>query len=368
MDPQPNASAQTDTEVRVSGAIEGAPEGASVRVMADGEVIAQLPAAPAVEVAWRSDTPGSHALYLEVIDVQQKPLARSGLVIVNLVSPTATPLPPTATPEPTPLPVPSATPEAAAAVVSATVTAAAAPVEAASAVVSGTIINARSGPGVTYAILTQLNPDAVLPVTGKSADGQWWQVTVNGAPAWVFGALVKPNASAAAAPVVQAPPPPTAAPVAAATAIPAPSATQNLVALGPTQTPIPAAATADPATAGLPPCNPDNQFWAVRIHKDDGYTFCTPVPLDFVNGNANETIQLRWHIYGIDKLELRVDPRGLDCGLGSSGFKEWVPFKTETFVLNRSHFKRGGYKIGLWATLADGRVQDWGELDFCGTG
>jgi hypothetical protein len=150
-----------------------------------------------------------------------------------------------------------------------------------------------------------------------------------------------------------------------------PAATQALVPVVPvaaSATPAPPAPTADPATAGLPPCNPDNPYWAVRIHKDEGYTFCTPVPLDFVDGNAKDAMPLRWHIYGIERLELRVDPRGLDCGLGRSGFREWVPFKTENYVLNRSHFGRGGYKIGLWATLADGRVQDWGELDFCGTG
>ncbi len=101
------------------------------------------------------------------------------------------------------------------------------------------IVNVRGGPGLTYNIVGAANPGQTFPVIGKSPDGQWWQITYNGQPGWVFGELVTAkNAEnvAVAQNIPVAPPPPTAAPVVVEppTAVPAP------VDPGPTATPEPA--------------------------------------------------------------------------------------------------------------------------------
>ncbi len=89
------------------------------------------------------------------------------------------------------------------------------------------ISNVRGGPGLTYNILGQAPAGQSYPVIGKSPDNQWWQITFNGQPGWVFGELVTARNSenvAVAQNIPVAPPPPTAAPVVVAppTAVPAP--------------------------------------------------------------------------------------------------------------------------------------------------
>lgn len=363
--PKNNSSMPFGSPVQINGEALGIDAATGeVRVMINGSVHARIALTAAIVSEWMPSQPGSHVIHLEAVDAKQAVLARSDIVVVLVEAPAATPAPPASPTVPPAATAPLPTVAATLVVTAADIAPTAAP---ASIVITESFANVRGGPGLNYEILGQVKQGDTAPVTGKSADGQWWQITVNSAPVWVFAQLAQANAAAAAAPVVTAALPPTAA----ATAVGAPAATPALVPIGVSPTPVapasPPTAIADAASAGLPPCNPDNQFWAVKIHKDDGYTFCTPVPIDFVNGNDKDQIMLRWHIYGIDKLELRIDPKGQGCGLGSTGMREWAPFKTETYVINRSHFPKGGYKIGLWATLADGRVQDWGELDFCGT-
>jgi uncharacterized protein YraI len=224
--------------------------------------------------------------------------------------------------------------------------------------------NLRAGPGVNYALIGAATQGAVLPVTGRSVDSAWWQVRSASGPAWVFGELATVSAAARSVAVVAAPPLPTALP----TAVPA---VVTIAAPQPTVAPAPAvAAVAPPADAGLPPCNPDNPWWGVKVHKDDGYTFCVPEQFEFVGPTDGDEIRMKWHIYGVEKLEMRIDPDPNGCseGAGSTPFREFVALKTNDFRLNRRSFKPGGYKIGLWAILPGGREQDWGQLNFCGKG
>jgi hypothetical protein len=131
---------------------------------------------------------------------------------------------------------------------------------------------------------------------------------------------------------------------------------------------VPEVTPTNAAAAGMEPCNENNPHWAVKESKDAGYTFCAAVPFEFVEQTNDGRMLLRWHMYGIEQLELRIDPNGSNCGMGQTGFREIVPFKMDAYELNRRNFPRGGYKIGLWATLPGGRVQDYGELNFCGEG
>lgn len=361
--PQDGAAFAAGLSIAIVGEASGAAI-AEVQIKVNGATVATQPAvngAAAVSLSWLPEQSGQQVIHIEALDAAKTVIARSTLATIRIDAPTATPAPPTPVP-------PTALPTAASATVSPATglpPTAAAPVTP-SLTISNAFANVRSGPGLDFAVLGQVQQGATLPVSGKSADGAWWQVTFNGAPGWLFGELTQPNVAAAGVAVAQAP---TAPPTTAT-----PAATPVLVAVAPPATETPAApaapptATPNPADAGMPPCNPNNPHWAVTESKDPGYTFCAAVPFEFVGETGGQVLTIRWHMYGIEKLELRVDPNGSGCGLGSKGYREWVPFKTENYQLNRQHFPRGGYKIGLWATLADGRVQDYGELNFCGEG
>lgn len=106
------------------------------------------------------------------------------------VAPTPEPVDlPTATPEP-PTPVPTeepatATPEPP------TPTPTATPVPKPEVVVSNPRVNVRSGPGADYPVLGQVLQGQRLEITGRDADGQWWQVCCfEGQSAWVADEVV----------------------------------------------------------------------------------------------------------------------------------------------------------------------------------
>ena len=87
-------------------------------------------------------------------------------------------------------------------------------------------LNVRTGPGTVYPILGVAPPGATSEITGKSADGAWWQVKV---PAqfsstglgWVSASYVIAQ-NTGSVPVVSAPPPPPTVP-----ATPPPAATSG---------------------------------------------------------------------------------------------------------------------------------------------
>jgi uncharacterized protein YraI len=82
-------------------------------------------------------------------------------------------------------------------------------------------LNVRSGPGTNYPVLAVAPPGATGEITGKSADGAWWQVKIptqysSTGLGWVSASYVIPQ-NAGSVPVVAAPPAP---PTVAATAVP----------------------------------------------------------------------------------------------------------------------------------------------------
>jgi hypothetical protein len=64
-------------------------------------------------------------------------------------------------------------------------------------------MNVREQPSQMAAVATTARRGTVLPVLGKSQDGKWFQVDLNGAVGWVLGSLTLPNPAAQAAPVVE---------------------------------------------------------------------------------------------------------------------------------------------------------------------
>jgi uncharacterized protein YraI len=124
--------------------------------------------------------------------------------------------------------------------------------------------NLRWGPGPNYSILTVLQPGDQAPITGRSQDGNWWQVrSAGGQTGWVFTSLVAVRGGTDQVPVVAGPdtngptpippiPPLSTAEVAspsptpAPTATPRPTATASATAAA-TATPAPTATTAPQA-------------------------------------------------------------------------------------------------------------------------
>jgi uncharacterized protein YraI len=60
------------------------------------------------------------------------------------------------------------------------------------------LVDVRSGPGERYLALAAAEPGARFPLLGRSADGRWWRIDLQGQPAWVSAEHVR----AAAAPLV----------------------------------------------------------------------------------------------------------------------------------------------------------------------
>jgi hypothetical protein len=127
---------------------------------------------------------------------------------------------PAAAPEQPPTPVPTATP-----------TPATDP-----AVIVGQNMNVRGGPGTNYSIVGAATAGQRFVITGRNAQGDWWEINYNGRPGWVYGPLVtaQNTGSVTIAANIPAPPPPTNTPV------PAP------------QAPPPAPPPAEPAPAPAP--------------------------------------------------------------------------------------------------------------------
>ncbi|MFN8528909.1 MAG: SH3 domain-containing protein [Anaerolineae bacterium] len=75
-------------------------------------------------------------------------------------------------------------------------------------VVTQTNLNERTGPDTAYPVLRVLPAGSVLPIIGRIASNQWWQVRDGTVFGWVSGAFVLVYGNCALIPIVPAPPPP----------------------------------------------------------------------------------------------------------------------------------------------------------------
>ena len=55
------------------------------------------------------------------------------------------------------------------------------------ATIAADVLNVRSGPGTAYPVVGQAKAGQVYPITGKSANGKWLVVDLNGKQGWVLG-------------------------------------------------------------------------------------------------------------------------------------------------------------------------------------
>lgn len=124
-------------------------------------------------------------------------------------------------------------------------------------------VRVRAGPGTDYPRLGRLAPGEVAPVTGRNADGSWWQIEVAGAGdglGWVIAEFVTLVGTSASVPVIEDVAM-AATDVASTTAVitptltathqpshPTPSPTRAAPSLPETPTPMPTAPSAPTAT------------------------------------------------------------------------------------------------------------------------
>lgn len=119
-------------------------------------------------------------------------------VLVPVAPPTAAPTRVSPTPPPTSTPSPTAT-----ATVAPTVT----PVPAPQILAPGGV-NIRSGPGTNYPVIGGLQANSRAAITGRNADGSWWQIqTGEGQTGWVANSVVQASHTDGVA-IAAAPPPP----------------------------------------------------------------------------------------------------------------------------------------------------------------
>jgi uncharacterized protein YgiM (DUF1202 family) len=137
--------------------------------------------------------------------------------------PTATPVPPTDTPTsvpPTDTPTATQTPEP-------TATPTTTPVPRPQVVADRQGLNVRGGPDTVYPVIGEMAQGETADITGRNAEGSWWQVTLaNGREGWVAASLVTATGPADAVEIAANIPaaPPTATPRPAAAAAPPPAA------------------------------------------------------------------------------------------------------------------------------------------------
>jgi hypothetical protein len=72
--------------------------------------------------------------------------------------------------------------------------------------------NLRTGPGTNFSVQTTVPQNVSVPVTGRTADSSWYQVTFNGLNGWIAASLLAPSC-VQNVPVVNANPPNPANPV-----------------------------------------------------------------------------------------------------------------------------------------------------------
>jgi hypothetical protein len=177
-----------------------------------GEVAEQPPQARvAATILWTPGAPGQYTLEVRAISAEQKPTASASLIVMveqgggtppaptatGAVQPTNTlVIQPTLAPgQPTPPCTPSVT--------------------------AATDLNVRAGPGTNYQSVGKMAKGSTAQVTGRIADGTWWQIVLGGVQGWVAASYTTPSC-VEKVPVVGPPaPPPT------PTSVPAPTSTPS---------------------------------------------------------------------------------------------------------------------------------------------
>ena len=157
-------------------------------------------------LAWAPDGVGIRKLQARSVNSKQETTTSASVEIAVQQGaeplPTATsvvtlvPVPPTSTLMPTSMPAP--TPQSCTPMV----------------IVQAKALNVRSGPGTTYSTLGRLEMEETAEVTGRNAEGTWWQIKFGTAVGWVSASYVSPSCTNNVPIVGQPTPAPTVTPAA----------------------------------------------------------------------------------------------------------------------------------------------------------
>jgi uncharacterized protein YraI len=373
-----------DSITRVDVQIDGQP----YAVLTTDDKTKGMPTFP-VSVPWAANSEGIHIIQLIVYGLDAKVLTKSDPLIFKATGGGAAGVKPTATSEPTtqamtsttistavvvvtnvvPLtnvvavaatlpptkPPATATPVVIVMVITVTATSAAPAMTGPGLTVTSDSANVRSGPGTIYAVIGQLPNGSSVAITGKSADGQWWQITFPGAASglgWLRTDLAQPNDAAAGVAVVAAPPTPSV----------------------PTWTSTPSQPTAT-ATPAERACNSSMAEW--RGTSDPRYPFCVAQVVKWYDNqdgahryeNGHDVpVSLSWNIWGVDGIWIlfEQDNSGY-CGYVKQSAKtinEQV--NTGYYGFNVKDFPGGAtMRIHLNIKRKDGQVVEFGDMRLC---
>jgi uncharacterized protein YraI len=308
--PQPGTSFPRGREVVVQS-VAAVTDGrgiARIELWADGQIVNTQAVNPptgtyTASQPWLATVPGSHILEVRAYNLDNVSSNPAQVVIVVTEEAEATPLVPSgpiggATPgAPTPgLPAPASPPPGTAPVEADVDQVASEP--SVTAVIG---VNVRSGPGVEYAPpIGWLAQGQTARITGRNADGTWWQIEHPSGTAQRGWVSARPQYTTARdtenVPVVAAPPLPTATP---------------------TPTPTP---TVTPTPTATPTLTPNPMRPVIFFFQADRYSI-----------SPGENVTLRWDLANADSASLRYDDR--EEGVVAPGVKVVAPERTTVYTL-----------------------------------
>lgn len=126
-------------------------------------------------------------------------------------------------------------------------------------------------------------------------------------------------------------------------------------------------------------CNASSPYWLAVKSGNPGYTFCAKRELEWpanpsasANKGENKDLTMKWNIFGIGGIRLRVDGTGNYCGGvgGSQGTRD-VPVNGSdgpndySYPLNANEFGKGGYKFELYIINQQGVTVGFNEKFLC---
>lgn len=128
-------------------------------------------------------------------------------------------------------------------------------------------------------------------------------------------------------------------------------------------------------------CNSSSPYWKATPGNPASYTFCSKQDLEFVAGwpsvknvnfGQNVDLSLKWNIFGIGGIHLRIDPANFCSGLswGSNGSRNVGVGGSDgpnnyVYALNANEFAVGGYKAELYIINQQGVEVGYNEKYIC---
>lgn len=175
-----------------------------------------------------------------------------------------------------------------------------------------TDLNVRIGPETFYDLVGLLPASASAEITGKSENGQWWQVKFGPAPnglGWVTAdPAFSTTANVQAIPIVAAPPTPTGTPTVTPT---------NTPTVTPTGTPVPPTLTPTP-TSTATPTQPASQI-VFKVNPTGSI-------------QQGQCVELAWNVTGVREVYYQV--QGLqEQGVAGADKRPECPAQTTTYTL-----------------------------------